>query len=1062
MRSTATAVVAAFVLPAPLLLAASPTPAPAPAIPAVPYWTVGRNDAIVTARNTTSKVWADILHGSIGETYYPTINVADSRTIEFIVVHNGHAVPVSAMTHQYSLVNSKALAVNIVNTPPSNAYQLDETIFTNPQANAIVMEYHLKIRSGPLSAYHLYVFSNPHLNNLGLANKGTFSLVQHRTVLEAYNGRVSSAIMSSPSFTKASNGYLNSNDGLTQLLSTGHLKVYTKAAGNIGQTGEIPLTRPRGNHGAQGEVVVAYGHHLSTAVHAAVSTLSARPPALLGKFIAQWHHYLAPLYRPHNLSTELLNQYWLSLMTIKAAEDKTYIGAMAASLTTPWGESVPATTSPVTGYHMVWVRDAYQMASALLAAGDRRTASQILHWFFHIDQYSNGNFPQNSFANGTPFWTGQELDQDGFPVILAYQLGQDGPSTYQQHIEPALRYILAHGPWTQLERWEESSGFSPNTMAVDITALALGAKIARQDGYQAQAQVYQAVAQHWLNHIQEWTLTSKGPLSSHPYFIRISTAANANNPNNTITIANGGQTYPQNAIVDQGFLSLVRLGLISPLDPVISYSLHVIDHTIRVQTPNGPGFHRYNHDRYGNYANGAPYNGSGYGGLWPVLDGERGEYDLAAHLQGVHTAHSPIYYLQTMKNMAYGLGMIPEQVWPFSTNIPPSPTTANPATASIGLKPGVATGSAAPLNWAMAQYVRLAVDISKNRLVDQPQVLHQEFNLTHPAPNPLPLSASFSGGHHNPIPATGMYSVYNGNWTLNARQDTLSGAAAPGSAIVVAMPTPSGIKTITTRANTQGHYAVPLTIQSAVQTVDITETSKNKTKALMEVVSYSPPPIAAWRNLPFDDQGPGFYQYPTGSWFVPGMLDMTSVSLRNSGNTDVINVAYDILHNIYHAPNGFSTKLLEIYFVNPAIPNNSMTALPYANIGFSTGWTDALRVSGWDTKLVNAQGTVLSRSLSVSTNSLTHTVSIQIPSSLIGAFKPGWGLYVTTLSQDGYAPGEVRPISAQAGPYNFGYVKASPNGYPTNVMDVLTPSGTPQQALNYLNGPIVLRPVTIP
>ncbi|MCL5013021.1 MAG: glycoside hydrolase family 15 protein [Firmicutes bacterium] len=1061
LRSTIIAVGAVFLLPAPLLLAASATPAPVPSRPATPYWTVGRNDAVVTARDTVSKVWADIVHGSIGESYYPTINVADSRTIEFIVVHNGHAVPVSAMTHRYSLVSHKALAVNIVNTPASKAYQLDETIFTNPHANSIVMEYHIKIRSGSLNDYHLYLFSNPHLNNLGTDNTGLTAQIQNHTVLEARNGTVSSAIVSNPSFIKTSNGYLNSNDGLTQLLSTGHLTSYTQATGNIGQTGEIPLSRGADRQ-ASGEVVIAYGNQIPTAVQTAMSTLGHPAQSLLGKFVAQWHHYLAPLYHPHGLSAGLLNQYWLSLMTIKAAEDKTSVGAMAASLSTPWGESVPATTSSVTGYHMVWVRDAYQMASALLAAGDRRTASQILHWFFSVDQYSNGNFPQNSFANGTPFWIGQELDQDGFPVILAYQLGQDGPGTYKQHIEPALNYILAHGPWTQLDRWEESSGFSPNTMAVDIAALALGAQIARQDGHPSQAQVYQAVARHWLNHLQSWTVTTNGPLSSRPYFVRISTAPNANNPSNTITIANGGSTYPQNAIVDQGFLSLVRLGLISPADPVVIHSLSVIDHTIRVQTPNGPGFHRYNHDRYGNYANGAPYNGSGYGGLWPVLGGERGEYDLAAHLQGVQSAHSPLYYLQTMKNMAYGLGMIPEQVWPFSTAIPRSPAGTNPATASIGLKPGVATGSAAPLNWAMAQYVRLAIDISKNQLVDQPRILHKEFNLTNPMPSTLPLSANFSDGHSAPVPATGMYSVDSGNWIVHSQQGTLSGQAAPGAAIAAAVVSNNGIKITTTTANSQGRYSVPVSISSALQTVEVTEKSGNMTKALSEVVSYSTPPMAAWRNLPFDDLGPGFYQYPTGSWFVPGMLDMTSVSLHQSGNSDVVNVSYDVLNNIYGAPNGFSTKLLEIYLVNPATSGGSTAALPYANVGFSTPWNYALRVSGWDTKLVNAQGTVLSRNLTVTTNSLTHTVSIQIPSSLIGSFKPGWGLYVTTLSQDGYAPGEVRPISAQPGPYNFGYVKADPTGYPTNVMDVLTPSGTPQQALNYLHGPIILRAVTIP
>ncbi len=391
-HSTLLALGATFILPAPLLLASAGTPAPIPSSPPTPYWTVGRNDAVITARDTQSKVWADVLHGSIGETYYPNINVADSRDIEFVVVHNGHATPVSEMSHHYSLVNDKALAVRVVNTPASKAYVLQETFFTNPHTSALVMEFHRHILTGVTSDYQLYLFSNPHLDNLGTGNSGYAAVVQGHPVLIAENGSVSSAVASSPAFTQTSTGYMGSTDGLTQ------------AQGNIGQI--VPLAGSAATF--TGVVAVGYGSSPSQATSAATATLgsasavasgtlpaaSVPTTALLGQFIAQWHQYLAPLYRPHDLTPQLRREYWLALMTIKAAEDKTDIGAMAASLTTPWGEDEPATSASVTGYHMTWVRDAYQMASALLAAGDKRTASQILHWFFTTDQYPNGNSPK--------------------------------------------------------------------------------------------------------------------------------------------------------------------------------------------------------------------------------------------------------------------------------------------------------------------------------------------------------------------------------------------------------------------------------------------------------------------------------------------------------------------------------------------------------------------------------------------------------------------------------------------------------------------------------------------
>ncbi|NMP25041.1 glucodextranase DOMON-like domain-containing protein [Sulfobacillus harzensis] len=635
--------------------------------------------------------------------------------------------------------------------------------------------------------------------------------------------------------------------------------------------------------------------------------------------------------------------------------------------------------------------------------------------------------------------------------------------TYDHYIEPALRYILAHGPWTDLDRWEEASGFSPNTMAVDIAALALGAHIAQKDGHPHQAAIYQGVAKHWLTHIEEWTAAAHGPLSSSPYFVRISTAPTVSS-DHTITIANGGNTYPQTEIIDQGFLSLVRLGLLAPRAPIIQNSLKVVDQTIRVETPAGPGFFRYNHDHYGNYANGAPYNGSGNGGLWPVLDGERGEYSLLAAQDGIKTRHSPLFYLQTMRNMAYGLGMIPEQVWPFNTTIPASPPGTSPQTASIGLRPGAATGSAAPLDWAMAQYVRLAVDISKHALVDQPTALAREFNLTAPHPSSLSLALAVSPGRTIPLPSTGPFSIDSGSQIVYSTSPTISGRTVPRARVTIGVAGHYTVHTWTSTANAHGSFSLPVTIGSGLNIVDITVQHGASQKTITEALSYEPPALAAWRNLPFDDQGPGWYQYPTGGWYVRGMLDMTSVAVRNVDAYDQINVSFDVLRNLYGGSNGFGTKLIELYLINPAdTSRGSLQSLPYANVGFSTPWNYAVRVSGFDTKLINAEGQVLSRSLPVSTNPLTRTVSIDIPSTLVGGkFSAGWGLYVTSLSQDGYAPGEVRPIAQYAGPYNFGYVRPDPYGYPTNVMDVLTPTGTPQAALDYLNGPITLRPVTIP
>ena len=118
-------------------------------------------------------------------------------------------------------------------------------------------------------------------------------------------------------------------------------------------------------------------------------------------------------------------------------------------------------------------------------------------------------------------------------------------------------------------------------------------------------------------------------------------------------------------------------------------SLRVVDAVLRVETPAGPTWRRYNHDGYGQGPGGEPYTGSGQGRGWPLLTGERGHYELAA-------GRSPRPYLRAMEVFANGAGLLPEQVWDERTDRP-----------EAGLFLGRPTGSAMPLMWAHAEYIRL-------------------------------------------------------------------------------------------------------------------------------------------------------------------------------------------------------------------------------------------------------------------------------------------------------------------------------------------------------------------
>ena len=110
--------------------------------------------------------------------------------------------------------------------------------------------------------------------------------------------------------------------------------------------------------------------------------------------------------------------------------------------------------------------------------------------------------------------------------------------------------------------------------------------------------MWRATADQYQRTIKAWGVTTTGPLSTSPYFIRLSKTGD---PNAAISynVGNGGPTLDQRSIVDAGFLEYVRLGILPASDPVIANSLAVTDGTIQKHTANGPGWLRYNGDGYG-------------------------------------------------------------------------------------------------------------------------------------------------------------------------------------------------------------------------------------------------------------------------------------------------------------------------------------------------------------------------------------------------------------------------------------------------------------------------------
>jgi glucoamylase len=407
---------------------------------------------------------------------------------------------------------------------------------------------------------------------------------------------------------------------------------------------------------------------------------------------AGWERYVATVPR----IAKHQQQFNLAAMVLKGLEDKTYRGAVVASPSTPW-DGGPS------GYHAVWARDLYHVATAFDALGDRAAARRLLDYLFRVQQKRDDSFPQNSWVDGRPIGNGVQMDQIGLPLVLAYQLQRRDRQSWLRHIKPAADFIVKHGPRTEQDRWEERPGYSPATIAAEIAGLVCAAEIARANRDEASAKQYLDTADSWARNVEQWTVT-KGD-GGAGYYLRIT--AN-DNPDDGAKLEINSSTLlvDERKILDAGFLELVRLGVKPATDRLIVESLKLIDQLIKVETPVGEAWYRYNHDAYGETATGGKYDGrNGIGRLWTLLTGERGEYEIAAG-----DLRSARKRLDTLAGFANAGMMIPEQVWERS---------------------GTGTGSATPLAWSMAQFIRLAMNVEKGRNLEMPRVVWERYAGSH-------------------------------------------------------------------------------------------------------------------------------------------------------------------------------------------------------------------------------------------------------------------------------------------------------------------------------------------
>ena len=677
-----------------------------------PRWAHSNKLGAGTAYSASSHLWFTVWKGIVTEVFCPTVDRPQLRDIELLITDGSTFFHEEKRDLKISgeRISDHALGYKCTNADPDGRYTITKQIISDPHQACLLQRIVLSGKDEAfLSSLKLFVLAAPHLEIGGAGNNGYIATSNGRRILMAKKGNKWMAMAATVPFTQLSCGFVGHSDGWTDLHENFAMDYHFERAldGNIALTGELDLSATR-----EFTLGLAFGDSEHRAIAALLQSLGTPFANHLMYFNKQWESAATNQKVLKSAKPDKGNLYNSSFSLLLAHEDKSFAGAIIASLSTPWGEAKGDKDSG--GYHLVWTRDMVNAATALLAAGDRITPLRALI-FLAVSQHADGGFAQNFWVNGDAYWSGVQLDETAFPMMLAWRLHCEGALSDFDPLfllTQGASYLIRNGPVTGEERWEEAAGYSPSTLAASITALIGAAAYMRVRGEEEAAKFVEEHADYLEEHLEEWLVTNNGSLlpGVSRYYMRIlpeqvgEKHPAENKEARMLHIANLApdqqSDFPARDVVDGGFLELVRYGIRKADDPIILDTIKVMDATIKTDTPMGPTWHRYNHDGYGQQGDGKPFTSHGQGRVWPLLTGERGHYELAA-------GRDPAPYLRTMEALASKTGLIPEQTW----------DTADLPEAYMFC--GRPTGSAMPLVWAHAEYVKLLRSAHDGKVYDK-------------------------------------------------------------------------------------------------------------------------------------------------------------------------------------------------------------------------------------------------------------------------------------------------------------------------------------------------------
>ncbi len=688
----------------------------APGAPGIaPRWTSSAKTGVGTALNLHSRVWFTLSHGILNEIYFPRVDHACTRDLGLIVTdgHQFFSEEKRHCTFEIVPIEPGVPAYELINTHTEGRYRIEKEVLTDPWRNVVLQKIRFVPLQGKLGDYRIYALLASHLANMGYGNTAWVGDYKGKAMLFAQRDPSALALACSAPWLKRSVGFAGTSDGWQDLSRNFQMTwEYDRAEnGNVALTAEIDLAA------CNGEFILAlgFGALWAEAGQQVISSLLTSYDLTRTEYVQHWQSWQRTLKKLDEKPREK-DLYRSSTSVLRTHESKDFLGGIIASLSIPWGFNKG--DEDLGGYHLIWPRDLVESAGGLLGAGADGDALRVL-LYLEATQEADGHWAQNMWLDGRPYWQGLQMDETAFPILLVDLMRRESPRCFGQNdrwwpmVRKAASFIVANGPVTQQDRWEEDGGYSPFTLAAEVSALLIAADLAESMGQPGPAEFLREMADTWNDNIERWTYAVNSDLARkvgvEGHYVRITPldGDGAASPlQGFVPIKNrppGSSNAQAVGVVSPDALALVRFGLRAPDDPRMLNTIKVIDAVLRVKLPQGPGWYRYNGDGYGEHEDGSPFDGTGIGRPWPLLAGERAHYELAAG-----RAASAEALLGVMENSTGSTRPIPEQVWD-TTDIPERELFA-----------GKGSGSACPLVWAHSEYIKLRRSLLDGKIFDQP------------------------------------------------------------------------------------------------------------------------------------------------------------------------------------------------------------------------------------------------------------------------------------------------------------------------------------------------------